>query len=173
MKKILLLTVALMSAMMLPAQGVYQFWGMTQYGGDYDKGVIFKWDPETNVIKKKYDFNDSNGVRPWGNLLFSDGKLYGLTYAGGTYDKGVLFEWDPMKNIYTKKIDFDRVNGAYPRGSLTMYGTKFYGMTPSGGSYSADLGVIFEWDPVTNIYIKKIDFEYGPNGNGGRRPSGS
>ena len=44
--------------------------------------------------------------------------------------------------------------GSAPTGSLCLFGSKFYGMTNQGGS--ANKGVIFEWDPVTNIYTKKI-----------------
>ena len=38
---------------------------------------------------------------------------------------------------------------------LTEYNGKFYSMTSQGGTNN--LGVIFEWDPVTNIYIKKFN----------------
>ncbi len=35
-------------------------------------------------------------------------------------------------------------------------------MTSSGGALSG--GAIFEWDPATNIYTKKIDFDYSTTG---------
>jgi uncharacterized repeat protein (TIGR03803 family) len=209
MKKIILLTVALLSAIMLPAQGIFQLWGMTPYGGkddlgvifsmddagnnlklrhqftisnkgarpfsdlvEYndkfygmtvnggsnDNGVIFEWDPSTNIYTKKYDFEEENGTGPWGSFCVKDSKLYGMTGGGGINHAGVIFEWDPITNIYTKKIDLSRETGSSPSGSLTLHDGKFYGVTDLGGSY--DAGVIFEWDPLINVYTKKIDFGY-------------
>ena len=45
--------------------------------------------------------------------------------------------------------------GANPLG-LTLAGDKFYGVTTAGGEF--DKGILFEWDPATNIFIKKKDF---------------
>ena len=56
MKKIILLISILFSAMIISAQGIYQLWG-TAGGGEYDRGVIFKWDPNINDYTKKFDFN--------------------------------------------------------------------------------------------------------------------
>ena len=42
-------------------------------------------------------------------------------------------------------------------GTLVQFGTKLYGVA-GGGADGA--GVLFEWDPLTNNYIKKIIFWY-------------
>jgi uncharacterized repeat protein (TIGR03803 family) len=143
-----------------------KFYGMTPGGGTNDFGVIFEWDPATNIYTKKIDFNGTNGRAPYGALTLSNGKFYGMTGGGGANDIGVIFEWDPATNIYIKKIDFTGANGAGPLGSLTLSGGKFYGMTSEGGANS--VGVIFEWNPATNTYTKKIDF----GGTDGENPRG-
>ncbi len=138
-----------------------KFYGMTSAGGINNRGVIFEWDPVTNIYTKKYDFNSTNGWTPYGSLTLSGTKFYGMTWEGGVNNGGVIFEWDPATNIYTKRIDLTFATGSAPYGNLTEYGGKFYGMTYEGGANN--FGVIFEWDPVTNIYTKKIDLSI-PNG---------
>jgi uncharacterized repeat protein (TIGR03803 family) len=139
-----------------------KFYGMTEQGGINNVGVIFEWDPATNIYTRKIDFNNTNGGFPFGSLTMSNGKFYGMTYQGGTNDVGVIFEWDPATNVYNKKIDLNYTDGEYPYGSLTMSGGKFYGMTQEGGNFG--VGVIFEWDPATNVYTKKIDLNYSDGG---------
>ncbi len=146
-----------------------KFYGLTSNGGTYSYGVIFEWDPTTNIYTKKIDFNGSNGGGPSGSLVESGGKLYGTTAGGGAYSKGVIFEWNPVSNVYIQKINFGANNGDNPRGSLTLLSGKFYGMNTSGGGVEFNNGVIFEWDPTTNVYIKKLNFR---TTNGGH-PYGS
>jgi uncharacterized repeat protein (TIGR03803 family) len=142
-----------------------KFYGMTYQGGTSDLGVLFEYDPATNTYNKKLDFAGMlNGSNPYGSLsLGGNGRFYGMTYQGGTTGDGVLFEYDPATNTYTKKLDFNgTVNGRYPQGSLSLGGNgKFYGMTLQGGA--SNVGVLFEYDPATNTYTKKSDFD-GTNG---------
>jgi uncharacterized repeat protein (TIGR03803 family) len=145
-----------------------KFYGMTNQGGANNSGVIFEWDPATNIYIHKFDFGGSNGSVPRGSLTWNAGKFYGMTYQGGANNRGVIFEWDPATNTYSKKTDLSSTNGAYPYSSLLLSSGKFYGMTSSGGA--AGYGVIFEWDPATNIYIKKIDFNLATQGS---HPNGS
>ena len=155
MKKIMLLSVLLLIRVILPAQGVYQLWGMTSAGGTQNTGVIFSTDAAGNNFQLRQQFTSNiDGINPFGKLTLTGGKLHGMTSGGGI--SGVIFEWDPVTNIYTKKIDFTGLNGSAPFGDLTWYDGKFYGMTYSGGINITD-GVIFEWDPATNEYTKKID----------------
>lgn len=135
-------------------------YGLTSQGGANNYGVLFRFDPSTNTFTNLYDFNGSaNGTGPSGSLVQSgNGKLYGLTRFGGANSKGVLFEYDLSTDTYTKKVDFDGANnGANPRGSLTEASNgKLYGMTTSGGANSQ--GVLFDFDPTTNTYVKHHDF---------------
>src|SRR5213075_1621059 len=77
-----------------------KFYGTTYMGGSNGAGLIFEWDPATNIYNKKYDFDGSNGKNPVSELIFYSGKFYGMTNAGGTADAGVIFEWDPVTNIF-------------------------------------------------------------------------
>src|SRR5688572_15849506 len=81
-------------------------------------------------------------------------QLWGMTAQGGSDDIGVVFRADGEGNNAQPVHSFTRTNlGATPMyNQLTEYNGKFYSMTFAGGSN--DLGVIFEWDPVSNIYTK-------------------
>ncbi|HTE32032.1 MAG TPA: choice-of-anchor tandem repeat GloVer-containing protein, partial [Chryseolinea sp.] len=157
MKKLLAVLCTLFFAGLLPAQGVYELWGMTYRGGAHNGGVIFRMDSAANNFQLKYEFDADNigSEAPHVDLAEYNGKFFGTTSRGGDNDAGVIFEWDPATNIYTKKIDMSPANGQYSSGGLTLYNGKFYGTTESGGAN--DNGVIFEWDPATNIYTKKIE----------------
>jgi uncharacterized repeat protein (TIGR03803 family) len=144
-----------------------KFYGMTLIGGTNNKGVLFQYDPVTNSYVKKFDFNGLDGYYPYGSLVqAADGKLYGMTNGGGIFDSGVLFQYNVTTDVYSKKYDFapggSLINGIKPNGSLVQASNgKLYGMTFFGGLN--DKGVIFEYDPATGLYIKKIDFT-GLNG---------
>jgi uncharacterized repeat protein (TIGR03803 family) len=151
------------------------FYGVTQLGGIYDKGVIFEWNPTTNLYTKKVDFNGVMGESPWGSPTFLNGKFYGMTQLGGINNLGVIYEWDATNNFYTKKLDFTGTSGvtigANPLGSLSIFNNKFYGMTQLGGLNNR--GVIFEWEPATNFYSKKIDFTGSSGAAIGEKPLSS
>lgn len=146
-------------------------YGTTRNGGSNSKGVIFQYDPVTNIYTKKIDFSGvADGSNPYGELMqASDGTLYGMTALGGINNKGTIFQYDPITNVITKKFDFDgTTNGSTPYGTLTQANDgMFYGMTYDGGTNN--YGVIFQYDPVLNIFTKKIDFV----GTNGLLPQGS
>ncbi len=144
-----------------------KFYGMTQQGGDNNYGVIFEYDLENNTLIKLLDFNnkeDDKGLHPMGSLMqANNGKLYGLTSEGGLY-AGVFFEYDLTNNIYTVLKEFEGINnGRAPEGSVMQADNeKIYGMTKKGGSH--DLGVLFEYDPDNNIFLRKISFDGADHG---------
>lgn len=152
-------------------------YGMANKGGANGSGVIFSFNPTTNVYNNKYSFDYINGGYPYGSLIQAiDGNLYGMTASGGmdafgaSNNMGVLFSYNPTTNIYTKKIDFDGVNkGKSPQGSLVQaIDGNLYGMTGSGGTNN--MGVLFAYNPSTNIYTKKLDFD-GANTGGNLKGS--
>jgi uncharacterized repeat protein (TIGR03803 family) len=143
-----------------------KLYGMTHMGGFSNYGVLFEYDLNTDFYIKELDFSKTiNGSTPYGSLvLATNGKLYGMTYDGGVNKLGVIFEYNPVSNIYTKKLDFDGTNnGSYPYGSLIQLSNgNLCGMTRKGGAW--DAGVIFEYNPVTNTYAKKLDFSGNTSG---------
>lgn len=92
-------------------------YGLTSAGGNSNFGVIFQYNPNTDVYTVKHYFNNSGGRQPMGSLLeASDGCLYGLTSYGGTNDHGVIFKYDPLNSTYTKLFDFNgSVSGSNPK----------------------------------------------------------
>ena len=79
MKKILLLTVALLNVFLLSAQGIYQLWGMTPNGGNDDLGVIFKTDGTGKNLQVTHQFSIQNpGANPYATLVEYNGKFYTL-----------------------------------------------------------------------------------------------
>jgi uncharacterized repeat protein (TIGR03803 family) len=149
-----------------------KLYGMTTWGGTLSYGTLFEYDPATNTYKKKQEFaGTTDGGLPYGSLIqATNGKLYGLTSMGGENNMGVLFEYDPSNSTYTKKIDFAGAsNGSYPYGSLVQASNgKLYGMTTRGGTN--DFGVLFEYNPSTSSYTKKIEFAGSSTGS---NPNGS
>lgn len=151
-----------------PVEKDGKFYGITAMGGTNNSGVIYEWDPATNIYTKRIDLSaPGNGPLPTvetstiaGMVLYNN-RFYGTLPDHGTSGQGELFEWDPTTNAYTKKIDFTTASGSFPN-VMILYNGKFYGTTIAGGAN--DKGVLFEWDPVTNIYTKKLDFAIGNNG---------
>lgn len=138
------------------------FYGFTSSGGANDKGVLFEWNPATNVYSKKFDFDSIKGSNPVGKLALFNGKLYAMCNKGGAFDAGTIYQWDYVNNAVTKTFDFNNTNGALPMGYLTLYNNKFYGTTYEGGIYQTTglnhhYGVIFEYNPANNAFLKKKD----------------
>ena len=77
-------------------------------------GLLYEWDPATNIHTVKFDFDGENtGKNPESRLCSFGGKLYGMLANGGINDKGLLFELDPINNVFSKKLDFDGINAGY------------------------------------------------------------
>lgn len=147
-----------------------KLYGMTQYGGIYDLGVIFEYDYNTNTYVKKVELNSSKGTSPWGSLIeASNGNIYGMTRSGGTYDDGTIFEYNYISNNFNKKFDFlSQTSGGDPSGSLMEASNgKLYGLTVNGGSFGR--GAIFEYDYISNTFTKMVDL----TDSTGKSPLGS
>lgn len=138
-----------------------KFYGLTLYGGAFNLGVLFEYDPSTNTYTKKIDFSGTaNGAYPYGSLMITTGgRIFGMTALGGTNSKGTLFEYTPSTNTFTKRFDFTTTSGAQPFGSLVEGdNNRLYGVT------SADGSSLFEFNPANNTVTKKIDFNNNSNG---------
>jgi uncharacterized protein (TIGR02145 family) len=137
-----------------------EFFGLLSHGGEKSIGAIFKTDGNGDNFQIVYSFQDkTGGSYPEGKLCPGPGgKYYGTTRSGGKFDGGVIFEWDQASNEITKKADFNRIeNGSNPKGSMIPEDNgKFIGLTSQGGIN--DNGIIYEWDPMTNVIIKKFEF---------------
>ncbi len=147
----------------LTLHGNGKLYGVTYSGGANGYGTLFSFDPIGGLFTKHWDFGSPGGWNPHCTLLAaSDGMLYGTAYAGGgSFDGGALFKFNPSTEAYTKLRDFrdspaSSPNGASPYGALIEASNgKFYGMTTSGGS--ANLGVLYSYDPVSTVFEKLVD----------------
>src|ERR1700760_2043695 len=84
----------------------------------------------------------------------SQGKFYGVTGAGGTDGVGTIFTMATNGSSFEKLYDFSTPapGGSYLgiKGLIQAKNGKLYGISGAGGS--AAKGLIFEYDPVTNVY---------------------
>lgn len=133
-------------------------YGSTRWGGPNvtaswnGDGVIFEFDPATNIYTKKHDFQGAGlGSYPNGYIVTgANGKLYGTTFRGTPYQNfpggtGILYEYDAAANVYAKKKDFTDGGtmdiGKYGTLWLKAHSGKLYGTTMNG---------IFEYNVLTD-----------------------
>ncbi len=135
-----------------------KFYGVTEQGGNYDRGVLFEFDPVTNSYLTKHHFNATTGEYPRCFLLLgSNGKIYGTTSQGGTSSRGTLFEYTITSGILVTKYSFITSDGYRPSGQMVEASTGLiYGVCQYGGSNSH--GTIFEYSITNDTMIKKGDF---------------
>lgn len=128
-------------------------------------GVIFSFDPSTNIYSDLYNMDSINGTI-YNNLMMhsnsliqaNNGLLYGMTSGGGASNKGVIFSFDISTNIYTKLVDFTGSNGATPLGTpFEVNDSLLYGLTYVGGTDNA--GVIFLYNINSNSYNVVHNFD--------------
>jgi uncharacterized repeat protein (TIGR03803 family) len=93
-----------------------------------------------------------------GTSLGQGPMLFGVAHDGGSDNQGIIFHYDRFSGAqiidYSFTIEIPGRNPVYTELTTGDNG-KFYGVTGSGGVNGA--GVIFEWNPTTNTYKKKID----------------
>lgn len=153
-------------------------YGMTELGGSYSSGTIFKIKTDGTGYQKLFDFDGSNnGYRPQGSLVTDGTNLFGMTPSTGVNDlSGTIFKLLTDGTGYEKLFEFDapsqvgNMTGSHPLGSLLYDGTYLYGMTINGGEISSD-GTIFRILPDGTDFTKLWDFSGGFTE--GSDPSGS
>ncbi|MCK5907694.1 MAG: T9SS type A sorting domain-containing protein, partial [Flavobacteriales bacterium] len=94
-----------------------KLYGVTGKGGTSDIGILFEYNPTTEIFTKKMDFNLPDGKYPQGGLMqASNGKLYGRAWYGGSENISILYEYDITTETYSVKIEYPFVN--YNMGAL-------------------------------------------------------
>jgi len=148
--------------------GTFLF-GMTQFGGIYNFGTLFKIKPDGTGYSIVINFSDTaNGGSPPGSLIYDGTYLYGMTGTGVTSNRGSIFKIKPDGTGYSKMHDFTgKPDGDTPNGALMWDGTFLYGTTQLGGT--SDSGTLFKIKPDGTGYVKLFDFSGTADG---REPSG-
>ncbi|RYY60174.1 MAG: T9SS type A sorting domain-containing protein [Chitinophagaceae bacterium] len=141
-----------------------KIYGTLPSGGANDGGTLFSFDPSINLFTKLYDFSNSTGINPDGQLVSYNGKLYGVTRAGSNNNLGTLFEYLPTTNELSVRVVIDKNKGEYINGQMVVYNDRFYGTAAAGGTYG--YGTIWEYNPVINGFATKYHFEGQPDGQG-------
>ena len=130
-------------------------------------GSIIRIDPATYAFSIRYltPCNGNNGFHYESNFATYNNKLYSVTKAGGANSKGVIYSFEPATNTYSNKYNFlGGVSGWQPSAMIQAANGKFYGLADGGTPepYHPDgCGILFEFDPVTDQFTKKLDFTYG------------
>lgn len=135
-----------------------KFYGSTSRGGANDSGVLFEWDPATNVYAKKIDlpsYQSSFYGLNSPHMTLLNGKFYSTGVAGPN-GEGYIYEWDPATNVFNIRYNFDPQVGSQGKARLTFWNGKFYSSTYAGGKHAG--GIMFSWDPVSGDFIKHFDF---------------
>ncbi|WP_300665032.1 T9SS type A sorting domain-containing protein [Fluviicola sp.] len=130
-------------------------------------GSIIRIDPLTNAFSIRYlsPCNGSNGYQFENQFVSYNNILYSVAKPGGATNKGVIYAFDPATSTYTNKHNFQGgLLGQQPSPMMKATNGKFYG-TANGGTpetgFPSGCGILFEFDPVTDQFTKKLDFTYG------------
>ncbi len=148
------------------AQGIYQFWGITDYGGNDDQGVLFSSRFDGTAVKVRDAFSiqlpgkSNKGQDP----VVYNGKLYGMMPESGPFGSGILYEYDPVSASYTKKANlYDLGPGIKePVGKLVAFNNILYGIAAEASLNNS--GVLFSFNPATGTVAVEYEFE-DLNGN--------
>jgi uncharacterized repeat protein (TIGR03803 family) len=134
------------AALLRDASG--NLYGTTQYGGDANRGTVFKLDPSGDETVL-YSFSGTpDGAYPQSQLVAdADGNLYGTTTEGGAANAGSVFR---LTLGGTESVLYNFAgspDGAYPMAGVVRDASgNLYGTTFRGGSSST--GVVYKIDPL-------------------------
>lgn len=95
-------------------------------------------------------------------------EIWGVSGKGGENNTGTIYTINTATGESIIQFSFPAIDsqGHFPRFPPTLLEGKFYGTAAHGGANNS--GVIYEWNPATGKYLKKIDFSLEK----GKFPSG-
>jgi len=118
-----------------------------------------------------------DGAVPVRIIMDATGKnIYGVTDAGGASDDGVFFQLSAKHNAWTETVLYsfcsqaNCADGAEPATMITDGAGNFYGVSLRGGDNNK--GVIFQYNPGSNQYVRRYSFCAQPDCDDGRVPAG-
>jgi len=150
-----------------------KFYGISLTPTTDSGGVLFCFDPATNIYTVAHYFTDSAYCAENLTLMQSNnGLIYGSLQSGGSNHHGLIFSFDPISSSYTDVHDFDTsiFNNpsiySFPHFIQATNGL-LYSLSPHGGDYN--YGEIFSFNTTTNTYTNLHNF----NDTLGANPQGS
>ncbi len=105
-------------------------YGMTWSGGAIGGGTIFKIDTTGTGYVDLYDFNnveDSDGINPYGSLIYDGTYLYGMTQSGGEYNYGVIFRFKDNSSGINELSTTEGTVNVYPNPTSGQFTIKLNG----------------------------------------------
>jgi uncharacterized repeat protein (TIGR03803 family) len=165
----------------LPYTGLVQgpdgmLYGTTLYGGNNNKGTIYRIGLDGTSFSIVHHFNESDGENPEGALIVGqNGELYGTTMMGGSSDRGTVYRISTA-GVYTLLYSFPSLSafgslgtatnatGANPRAGLLLAADgNYYGTTYQGGPDG--MGTVFRMTPAGDVSV--FHSFKGPSRDGG------
>lgn len=136
-----------------------KLYGATHYGGLYDHGTLFSFDPNSGEFEKIFDIDYGDQIGPtWCTpLLASDGYLYGAGVAN-------MYRIDPATDEVFMLPPYNVNESLVQAPEGWIYGAEVYG----GFNGSFGDGLIFRYDP-TSTQVEEL-YEMGPSD--GHKPYG-
>ncbi len=147
----------------LVADQAGNLYGVSQFGGVLQQGVVFELSPSLGgwVESILYNFTGgSDGGQPTTLLLSNDGNLYGMAETGGANASGVVFRLTPAANGWTEAVISDlpyTMYGSDPHALIQDSGGNLFGewdywyQEPEGSGET--LGVVFMLSPSNGNWI--------------------
>ncbi|MEP7171133.1 MAG: choice-of-anchor tandem repeat GloVer-containing protein [Bacteroidota bacterium] len=154
-------------------------YGMTKFGGTFNYGVLFRFDPSNAAATyTKWDFGAISPYpcrNPGGSLIQSGNLLYGTTSQGGQCDKGTVISFNITSPGIQKVMEFCGITpdyGSRPHGNITAAGAgKFFGLASADGSSALSSGCLFSFTDYSTLHSVKYNFT--TTANKGLTPNGS
>ena len=136
-------------------------YGITQFGGVNNMGVLFQFNPVGNIYTKLHDFITATGSYPTNGLIqASNGFLYGVTSEGGSTDGGVIFRYAISSNTYDTVYNFGAISyydARSPYCNLVQANNGLLYGDAGGGAN--DYGAIFAFNSINNTYDTIYSFQ--------------
>jgi len=159
----------------LLADGVGNLYGVTELGGKFGAGTVFKISPAGNGqfnFTTLYAFQGMpDAAFPYGGVVPDhDGNLFGTTYFGGTNGVGAVYKLTATMNGWQESVLYSFQGGT--DGSFTTTTPMFdsqgnlYGTTSTGGKESCDCGTVFKLSLVNGTWQESVvyRFQSAPDG---------
>ena len=123
-------------------------YGVSQLGGQADKGTVYSFNTRTGRFKQLHSFSrpDGGDVFPQAVVVGPAGEILVTTYQGGSHDYGTIYLANPMGGA-VEIHSFDGADIGRPVGRLVAYDGYFY------GTGYASWGSVFRFDVQGNTEL--------------------
>jgi uncharacterized repeat protein (TIGR03803 family) len=155
------------SSQSTPLEGIDgKLYILLSLGGTSNVGCILRYDPVTRKDSVVFSLGGVMGVYGEGSLFqASNGLIYGRSAA----NPETLFSFDPVSGKGLVCFTYDSLKGMYPMSDLIQANNGLiYGTTMDGGCCTANMGILYSYNPATgkDSMLKSLDTITGGNPRG-------